>query len=213
MVVKRACEICGIAFYTDNCEIKRGGGRFCSYACAGKAIRGKNHPNFGKPLTKEHKQKISESLRGNRNPNFGKAFNPETIHKMSIAKKGKYCGKLSPCWRAKVKCICKTCGGVFERRESVVKSGGGLYCSRDCYYVAKSKDLKAREHLNRIRKKQARTKTNPELLFEEICKRNNLPFHYVGNQGLLIGKAGKTKLNPDFIESKGKKILIEIFGD
>jgi len=54
--------------------------------------------------------------------------------------------------------------------------------------------------------------TKPELIFERICKNNNLDFHYVGDGSLWIGKKGEKKLNPDFIEANGKKICIEIMG-
>lgn len=70
-----------------------------------------------------------------------------------------------------------------------------------------------RERLSQIRRNQKMPKhhTKPEQIFEEICQRNNLPFHYVGDGSLWIGK--DRKLNPDFIEANGKKICVEIFGD
>ena len=49
-----------------------------------------------------------------------------------------------------------------------------------------------------------------ERIFAEICKKHNLPFRYVGDHSLWIGK--EQKLNPDFIEANGKKVVIEIFG-
>lgn len=52
--------------------------------------------------------------------------------------------------------------------------------------------------------------TSPERKFEEICEKYNLPFRYVGDGQLWIGKE---HLNPDFIENNGKKIIVEIFGD
>lgn len=30
---------------------------------------------------------------------------------------------------------CKTCGTIFTTRPSFVKRGGGLYCSKDCFYT------------------------------------------------------------------------------
>lgn len=53
--------------------------------------------------------------------------------------------------------------------------------------------------------------TKPELIFEEICKKYNISFHYVGDGSLWIGK--KKPLNPDFIEANGKKICVEVMGD
>ena len=70
-----------------------------------------------------------------------------------------------------------------------------------------------REKMRETRKRQKFPKhhTKPELIFENICKEHNLPFHYVGDSSLWIGE-GKG-LNPDFIEANGKKIVVEIFGD
>lgn len=62
----------------------------------------------------------------------------------------------------------------------------------------------------RIHQRIPRHKTVPEQIFEDICKRNNLPFHYVGDGQLWIGKS--KRLNPDFIEVNGKKICVEIMG-
>lgn len=55
--------------------------------------RGKNNPNYGKPLTVDHKRKISEANRGKNNPNYGKHLPEETKKKMSEAKKGKVCSE------------------------------------------------------------------------------------------------------------------------
>ena len=61
------------------------------------------------------------------------------------------------------------------------------------------------------RMRQGITKpTKPEIIFKQICQRNNLNFHYVGDGSLWIGK--RKKLNPDFIEANGKKICVEIMG-
>lgn len=51
--------------------------------------------------------------------------------------------------------------------------------------------------------------TKPELVFEEICKKYNLPFKYTGDSAFWIGK-GKDIVNPDFIHLT-KKMVIEIF--
>ena len=41
----------------------------------------------------------------------------------------------------------------------------------------------------------------------DICKKHNLPYKYVGN-----GKFWIEGRNPDFIESNGKKVVVEVFG-
>lgn len=50
--------------------------------------------------------------------------------------------------------------------------------------------------------------TKPELMFESVCKKYNLPFKYTGDGTFWIHN-----INPDFIECNGKKIAIEIFGE
>ena len=51
--------------------------------------------------------------------------------------------------------------------------------------------------------------TKPELIFEQICKRYNLPFKYTGDGSFWLSK--NPSINPDFVECNGKKIAIEIF--
>ena len=72
--------------------------------------------------------------------------------------------------------------------------------------AARKKMREARRH-----QKLPKHHTRPELIFETMCKKFSLPFHYVGDGSLWIGK--RKKLNPDFIEANGKKVCIEIFGD
>lgn len=106
-------------------------------------------------------------------------------------------GKGNPCWRGgKVKCICKYCGEKFEIYKAWIKKGNGQYCSLSC----KRKAQKIPTH-----------HTKPELIFEQICKNNNLPFKYTGDGSFWIGK--NPSINPDFVDCNGKKIAIEIFGD
>ena len=57
-------------------------------------------------------------------------------------------------------------------------------------------------------KLEKRKPTRPESRFIHICERKNLTFRYVGNGAFWI-----ENLNPDFVESNGKKIAVEIFSD
>lgn len=50
--------------------------------------------------------------------------------------------------------------------------------------------------------------TKPEKRLIEITNKYNLPFRYVGNGGIVIDG-----LNPDFIDTLGLNLLIEVFGD
>ena len=49
--------------------------------------------------------------------------------------------------------------------------------------------------------------TKPEIRMMEIISRYNFPFKYVGDNSIII-----YGLNPDFINSNGKKQIIEVFG-
>lgn len=61
--------------------------------------RGEKSPLYGKPLTDEHRQKISLGTTGERNPNYGKRASAETRKKQSDAHKGEknpFFGKKRP---------------------------------------------------------------------------------------------------------------------
>ena len=101
-------------------------------------------------------------------------------------------GENNPSWNGgKVKTICEECGKEFKIYPSLIKDTN--YCSSSC---------------SRKAQKFSKHHTKPELIFEQICKKNNLPFKYTGDGSFWIGK-----LNPDFVDINGKKIVIEIFGD
>lgn len=113
---------------------------------------------------------------------------------LSCAKKGKN----HPQWKGgEVKRICKKCNSEFSVKPYRIKIGGGKFCSRKC-----------NGEYNRRMVKMPKYHTKLELIFEEICKNNNLPFKYTGDGSFWIGK-----LNPDFIECNGKRVVVEIFGD
>jgi len=52
-----------------------------------------------------------------------------------------------------------------------------------------------------------RRPTKPEAQLARLVRRNKLPYRYVGDGSVIIGK-----LNPDFIHNNGKKKVIEAFG-
>ena len=53
-----------------------------------------------------------------------------------------------------------------------------------------------------------RSPNKPEKTLINLIKKNNLPFHYVGNGKVII-----EGFNPDFINNNGKKQIIEVNGD
>ena len=154
-----------------------------SNALKGKpGLKGNENPMFGKHPSEETRRKMSDAQRGEKNNNFGKPRLEETKRKISESERGKK---------------------VSEETKKKQSEIGKKRCE--------SKE--ERERLSQMRRKikMPRHHTKIELIFEEMCKKHNLPFHYVGDSSLWIGK--KKGLNPDFIEANGKKIVVEIFGD
>lgn len=49
-------------------------------------------------------------------------------------------------------------------------------------------------------------KSSLEIVFEKIIKNNKLPYKWVGNGQVMIGRK-----NPDFVNTNGKKIAIEVY--
>ena len=182
--IKRICEQCGKEFesYPSNHR------KFCSLKCHTKYKTGRQRI---KRITKHCL-------------NCGKKFKviPSRFERLKYCsnvcsseyKSKNQIGEGNPCWRAgKLECICKYCGEKFEIPKAWLKKGNGQYCSLSC----KRKPQKIPKH-----------HTKPELIFEEICKKNNLPFKYTGDSSFWI-----ENINPDFIECNSKKIAVEIFGD
>lgn len=129
--------------------------------------------------------------KGENNPNYGKHWSIEIREKISESERGKH---LSEETRRKI-------------GESVKGAKHHMY--------GKHHTMEARKKMREARKRRRFPKhhTTPELIFEEICVKNNLPFRYVGDGQLWIGKKGEKQLNPDFIEANGKKIVVEIMGN
>lgn len=217
-MIKRICQYCGKEFWVKLSRVKCGRGNYCSRECSDKG-RKKQIKKICLLCGKTFYIPLSRAIREEGKYCSADCYNKSRPQKIKrICKK---CGKpfeISPSaakeggrffcsWEcylkahpSKVKCICKLCGKTFETIPSQTKRGRGIFCSHSCAckYLRKSQ-------------KFPKYHTKPELIFEDICQRNNLPFRYVGDGQLWIGK--KSVLNPDFIEANGKKIVVEIFGD
>lgn len=195
--IKRICKVCGKLFKAYPSVIKNGGGKFCSREC------------FGIWFSRNKSEKKHPSWKGGKIECICEECCKRFKAFPAIIKKGgaKFCSTkchYNSCRTGvtKVKRICEECGKEFEVPPSVIKRGYGKYCSHSCSSKVTRAHLKIPNH-----------HTKPELIFENICKRNNIDFQYTGDGTLWIGKTGKKQLNPDFIEANGKKICVEVFGD
>lgn len=176
------CNMCGIMRETAKNSYRK--------LCGSCAQKGRKH-------TQETREKMSEVQKGENHPLFGKHHSEETRKKMSNAHKGEN----NHNWKGgNIKRICETCGKEFFVRPYKIKKGEGKYCSHSCTAKARMSNAPHTQ------------KTQPEIIFEDICKKHNLPFHFVGDGALWIGRKGQKQLNPDFIEANGKKICIEVMG-
>lgn len=63
------------------------------------------------------------------------------------------------------------------------------------------------EHIQKIIKARCKRPSNLEKRFTKFCKNNNLPYKYVGNGEVIIGRKC-----PDFININGEKKIIELYG-
>jgi hypothetical protein len=143
-----------------------------------------------------------------------------------LAQKKSFVGASNPHWRGgKLKKLCLICGKEFEVPPSHYKVA--KYCSRHCNgkalsilvnsnpeikaktlqkFIGAMKGAKSEEHLRKIRKACAKKPSSIEARLIDIIRRAKLPFKYVGDgEVILLG------LNPDFINTDGKKQLIELF--
>lgn len=153
---------------------------------------------------------ISESKKGEKNPNFGKHPSIGTREKMSEANKnpsketrkkiGEAARGRAP-WNKG-----KHHSDETKRKISEALKGG------KAPWLGKHLSVETRKKLSEARKNQKsfpRHHTKPELIFEEICKKYDLPYKYTGDGAFWIGK--NPSVNPDFVDCNGKKIAVEIF--
>lgn len=97
---------------------------------------------------------------------------------------------------------CVVCGKRFYiHRCKIVRGDAGKYCSRKCSHKDNELIMKraqnARKHPNKLEQKVI-----------ELIQEMELPYKYVGDGQVILNG-----YNPDFINTNGKKKVIEVFGD
>ena len=88
------------------------------------------------------------------------------------------------------------CSQEFEVFPCVVKRGNGRYCSSSCFMINQRK-----------RGLYCQTPNKAEGKLISLFESNDLPFRYTGNGEVWFGNR-----NPDFINTNGKKQVIELLG-
>ena len=181
------CNVCGKRFRVKNSRIKVGSGTYCSNKCRGIGMK--------ESYTAEKRIKMRKQMKGNGNPHWKgglikricKICGKEFFVMPCILKRvngGKFCsrecfrkwnsGRNNPLWKEKIKRICKVCGKEFKVNSSVVKNGGGIFCSHSCGSIFQNK------HSNR-------KFTSIELKIEKYLKKLNISY-----QAQKVIKEGKT---------------------
>lgn len=201
--IKLNCDECGKEFTRKKCEVEGKDNHFCSKECFHKWEKGKNfsYPKEG-------------TLSRSNNPNWKGGKVKLTCEqcgekfKVIPAKKetSKYCSK--ECYSEALKervsgegsytweggpiiITCDNCGKRIERNKSWYQKQENHYCSQECYF-----------------KSSGQLPSSLEKIVIDVINDNNLPYKYVGDHKIYIGK-----LNPDFIHSEGDNKIIEVFGN
>lgn len=187
------CKQCGKIVKRVPSKIKRSKKHFCSLKCFCEYSKKDNHPSWKGGKTKRICPICGDVF-----------FRFSSISTVFCSRKcyGKWCStnrikENNPNWQGGKLMVCPECGTEFWMLPRHIEQGR-KYCSLKC----------ARKHF-----KFPKHHTKPELIFQNMCKKNNLHFKYVGDGSLWIGKKGEKQLNPDFIEANGQKVIVEVFGD
>jgi len=211
------CEICGQEIINKTQYYKR---KTCSEECKCKLII----KNSGRKETK---------IRYIKCPMCGKTFiNKRCRIKKTCSKECKY-KLLGENAKSGKYVKCNNCNKMVYRTPFEIKTFKNIFCSVDCHSEYKSREYKKNpiilHNIKNARKKwqhlmdtkpeyrskvyanwhkaMAKNPNNPEQQFINIIKKHNLPYKY--------NKRGETVINgkiPDFINTDGKKEVVEIFG-
>jgi len=148
--------------------------------------KGRNNPFYGRHHTHKTKKKLSEILKGKTPWNKGKFFSEESKEKMSLTRKVRFENGEEP-WNKGIPCSTET-------KEKISEANKG----KTSWW--KKRGFNQNPHIKTF-------ETKPEIKFEEICDRYELPFRFTGDGSFWV-----SGMNPDFIHLK-EKVAVEIFGN
>lgn len=142
---------------------------------------------YEKHFTLEARRRMGESRKGERNPFYGRHWSSEEKKTLRAKLKGRH---LHP--------------------ETEIKKGQHISPNTELTRERvqtwwQDPDYRARVIAGRLKNRRP---TGPEKKLIGIIERHNLPFKYTGNGSFIL-----EGLNPDFIETDGRKIAIDVFGD
>jgi hypothetical protein len=153
--IKRICKQCGNEFYTKQCFINKGGGKYCSRHCAGIVN------STGRKLSEKTKEKIAIA-------NIGKTMDKKTREKISAKLTGIKRGPQSDERRKKASITHKNV--TQETRQKISKANKGRKLTEDHKQKIKN------EHLSQ-NSKIKRGKNHPcwkgGISFEPYCEKWN----------------------------------------
>lgn len=155
------------------------------------------------PHSEETKEKIRLS-------NIGTKHKPETIEKLKIIHKDLWKNEQ---YRAK---MAEVRAPMYIKRtypREIRTCLCGCLQTFECIITSKKKYVSGHNTIVNWKCPQFRKQLcgNGLSFFEktiiDLCEKHSLPFKYVGNRQLLIEKK-----NPDFVDTNGHKLLIEVYG-
>lgn len=185
------CKQCGQVFHTKQCWVKSGRVKFCSKDCQyqwrSENIRGTNHPRFNRVLT-------SCSNCGKQITRVKWLLARGNYHFCSSSCTHQFLGRNS---RTGKLSQCFLCGKQFYLPAWRATQAEHHFCSLEC-------------SLKWVHSQYTKPPTEPEKHLEAILAEDFPQFEYNGD-----GRLGITIGNfiPDFVNTNGKKQLIELFGD
>lgn len=185
--------------------------------------------NKGKPLSEEHRQRLSEAHKGKKTTK-GRKLSEEHKRKLSEALKGKHYKPRTEIHKKRISqaLIGRKLPDETKRKLSKAKKGkkfseehkrklseahkGKHHSSKTEFTSKRMKEMWAdstfRELVvKKIVKGTVIRPTTIEVKFIETMRKNHLPYKYVGNGEVVIGW-----YNPDFINTNGQKVVVELYG-
>lgn len=192
------CAGCGKSFSSKLDQLKRGWGRFCSQSCRGQwqaqLWRGDRSPVWKAKATVCLQCGAKMFVPPNRLQKGGGKFCSKDCHYRwnSINQRGPRHHQ----WSSVVR-DCLNCGERVFVQPNLLRRGGGKYCSPRC----RTHHMRAHGRFGSIKP------TKPERWFEALCAKHGLPYRYVGD-----GRFWIEGVNPDFVNTNGRKVAVEIFG-